>query len=259
MNTEKKKSPLLISIFVFTSMWIIYYVFEIFSGEIEGKYYILLNLFLPILFFVITALVFNHFYKRRKQGFKPTKIVIAIFVLISIEQLIKFIIRNNLSSDSSIELIKDWLYIRPFLNSLGSWGASRFGIKLGINSFTVLNIVGIPLIIQAYRCYVYEKGKSFWGDLSFVLFLSGGVCSLIDKLFFGGSLDYLSIGNLFIADLKDFYLTLSMGCLLNEMLITNEVKLLNSQEEEGEMFKKFIQFNKMDISRIKKKVFNKDR
>ena len=247
-----KKNSLLVSMLVFSSMWIIYYAFELFSGEIRGRYYIIMNLILPVLFFILTAAALDFFYKRKKKGFKAIIVIASIIVLIIIEQLIKFIIRKKYGANLSIEIIKDWLYLHPFLNSLGSWGASRFGLNLGMNSFTVLNIIGVPLIIQAYRCYIYERGKSFWSDTSFILFLSGGICSLIDKIFFGGSLDYLSIGNLFIADLKDFYLTLSMGCLINEMLITHRDELLSGEDDE--MFKKFIQFNKKDLSRIKKKL-----
>ena len=39
--------------------------------------------------------------------------------------------------------------------------------------------------------------------------ISGCLCSLIDKLFWGGSLDFLQIPTLFIFDLKDCYLTVA--------------------------------------------------
>ena len=39
--------------------------------------------------------------------------------------------------------------------------------------------------------------------------IAGSLCSLIDKLFWGGSLDFLQIPTLFIFDLKDCYLTVA--------------------------------------------------
>lgn len=255
-NIKINRKSLLISLLVFTSMWFVYYIFELVSGEIVGRGNKILTLVLPTLFFVILALVLNYC-SRKIHRFKPVTIIVAIIVLTILEQLIKYIIRNNLNSNSNIELITNWLYIRPFLNSLGSWGASRFGLKLGINTFIFLNIIAVPILVQAYRCYIADNGKSFWLDMSFLLCLSGSICSLIDKVFFGGSLDYLNVGNLFIADLKDFYITISIGCFLNETIINRKAESDKSEEDKDEeIFRRFIQFNKMDLERIKKKFIN---
>jgi signal peptidase II len=253
MQNDIKKKNTFLSVLVFTIMWLAYYSFELISGKISDKYQIIMSLLLPTLFFVILALMLNYFNGKKWIGFKLRNIFAAIIILTVLEQLIKFVIRNSLNSDSSIELINNWLYISPFLNSLGSWGASRFGLKLGINAFIVLNIIGIPLVIQGYRCYIDEKEKSFWMDMAFLLCLSGSLCSLIDKVFFGGSLDYLSVGNLFIADLKDFYITIALGCFFNEMLINNKQAFDTGTKDDIEVFRKFIEFNKKDILAVKTK------
>ena len=46
--------------------------------------------------------------------------------------------------------------------------------------------------------------------MSFLFVLSGALCSLIDKIFYGGSLDFIGISNLFIADIKDLYINLGL-------------------------------------------------
>ena len=53
--------------------------------------------------------------------------------------------------------------------------------------------------------------------------ISGCLCSLIDKLFWGGSLDFLQIPTLFIFDLKDCYLTVAE-------VIFVAIGILNSKE-----------------------------
>ena len=40
--------------------------------------------------------------------------------------------------------------------------------------------------------------------------MAGSICSLIDKLFWGGSLDFIQIPLFFTFDLKDCYLSLAV-------------------------------------------------
>ena len=46
--------------------------------------------------------------------------------------------------------------------------------------------------------------------MAFVFLFCGALCSLIDKVFYGGSLDFIGISNLFIADIKDIYINLGL-------------------------------------------------
>lgn len=50
--------------------------------------------------------------------------------------------------------------------------------------------------------------------MCFVFVSCGAICSLIDKVFYGGSLDFIGISNLFIADIKDLYINLGILFLL---------------------------------------------
>ena len=58
--------------------------------------------------------------------------------------------------------------------------------------------------------YIGQKVRLKLNDIfmSFLFILSGALCSLIDKIFYGGSLDFIGISNLFIADIKDLYISL---------------------------------------------------
>ncbi len=58
-------------------------------------------------------------------------------------------------------------------------------------------------------------------QLTFILLFSGGLCSLIDKIFWGGSLDFLHIHNLFIADIKDIFITIGLGSFIMSSIISD--------------------------------------
>lgn len=246
------KKPLWKVIGIFISMWMVYYVLELFCGNIQGTYAILINLIIPILFLSIMAAIFYCISTKRIAKFNSKKIVLIIFILIIIEQGTKLIIRSTPSIVSNYELIVNWLYFYPVLNTSGSWGASRFGLTFGIKVFLIINIIAIPLVVQIYRFYVKENGPSFWGNITFVLCFSGIVCSMIDKMFFGGSLDFLMLKGLFVADIKDFYITLSIGCLLIEIFLTSSFKSKSSFKDDFDLLKKFVMFNINNLKGFKK-------
>lgn len=243
--------PLLKIIGIFDLLWLIYYGLELLSGNIQGIGPILFNLIIPLLFLSIMAYIFYALAIKVSPGFSSKKILLIIFVLIIIEQGTKLIIRSTISMGTSYELIHDWLYFYPLLNTLGSWGASRFGINLGIDVFLAINIIIIPLVVQIYRFYIKEKEPSFWADTTFLLCFSGIICSMIDKMFFGGSLDFLMLKDLFVADIKDFYLTLSIGCMLTELILNSKLDTSGSFRDDLVLIKRFVMFNINDIKGIK--------
>jgi signal peptidase II len=246
------KTPLWKILCIFVSMWLAYYILELLSGNIHGIYSVLINLIIPTLFLSIMAAIFYYISIKSITEFNSKKIILITFILIIIEQGTKLIIRNTLGIGSNYEIITNWLYFYPLLNTLGSWGASRFGLTLGIKVFLIINIIAIPLVVQIYRFYIKENTPSFWVNVTFVLCFSGIVCSMIDKMFFGGSLDFLMLKDLFVADIKDFYITLSIGCLLVEILLNSKFQSKSSFKDDWDLLKGFVMFNINDLKGIKK-------
>lgn len=241
------KKPVFKVLGIFDSMWLVYYILELFSRNIHGTYAIWINLIIPILFLSLMATIFYTLSIKSTYRFTPKKTVIFIFILIAIEQIIKLIIRSSNGMGTSYELIHDWLYFHPVLNTLGSWGAARFGLNLGIGVFLVINIIIIPLVVQIYRFYIKENSPSYWANITFVLCFSGIICSMIDKMFFGGSLDFLMLKDLFVADIKDFYLTLSIGCMITEIFLNTKLEVKSSFKDDLDLIKRFVMFNINDL------------
>ena len=85
--------------------------------------------------------------------------------------------------------------------------------------------------------------------MCFIFVFCGALCSLIDKVFYGGSLDFIGISNLFIADIKDIYINL--GILFFVLKLFNNGYLSSDEDtsvkEDFNNLKKFLLFIKNDI------------
>ena len=85
--------------------------------------------------------------------------------------------------------------------------------------------------------------------MCFVFIFAGALCSLIDKIFYGGSLDFIGISNLFIADIKDIYINLGILFFIVTIFDSGYLKSDNdtSMKEDFNEFKKFLKFIKSDL------------
>lgn len=83
---------------------------------------------------------------------------------------------------------------------------ANFGIRISDKANIVLNI----FVVIAAVWFLYDMNKKeYQGKIFFVcscLFTSGAVCSLLDKLIWGGSPDYIYLFRRYIIDLKDIYI-----------------------------------------------------
>lgn len=86
---------------------------------------------------------------------------------------------------------------------------SIFNLELGMGvNITILIIINTVLL--AALCFLqfrlYKKGlMNTHTHIILSLFIAGSICSIFDKLVFGGSLDYLLVYQ-WICDLKDIYI-----------------------------------------------------
>ena len=87
--------------------------------------------------------------------------------------------------------------------------------------------------------------------MAFLFILSGALCSLIDKTFYGGSLDFIGISNLFIADIKDIYINLGILFFIMLIYMKGYFKEEDSStlKDDLQSVKKFFKFMKNDIFR----------
>nr|WP_312292278.1 signal peptidase II [Clostridium chromiireducens] len=242
------KNKKVLTMSVLPIMWAIYVLFELITGRITDSQTIFFNILLILLF----ALVGLFTYKigiKYESGFKSNILWTLFLLFFVLDQGVKFLIKlfwfNNYFS-----IIQNILYFRPIINTDGSWLNARFGTSVNFPILIALNTIAIFLFIEVYRYYLHKGNKDFWADMCFIFVSCGAICSLVDKIFYGGSLDFIGISNLFIADTKDLYINL--GILFFALTMFNKGYLSSNDDtsfsEDIQSLKRFLLFVKYDIA-----------
>lgn len=163
---------------------------------------------------------------------------LLILVLTTIEQGIKIFI-NQKFLNSNITLLSSWIYFKPVFNRDYSWINSLF--KLGVSKWFHIILVSLLLLIIVlfFNYLVFNKKVKPLVLIAFVFLISGSICSLIDKIFWNGSLDYIYVKGFFTFDLKDVYINIFTGLILY-MILTNYYNINNINERK--LIKDFMQF-----------------
>lgn len=163
---------------------------------------------------------------------------IGIFFLIAIEQLIKIEI-NNKFLDKRFDILPPFLYFEPVFNRRYSWFNSMLQLGNGKWIHIIIASIMIILVYLFYRYLNKELGKSKIVNVMFAFIFSGSICSLIDKIFWNGSLDYILVNGLFTFDLKDVYINIFNGLLILMMIFNNKTL---KQIEGKNIFKDFTKY-----------------
>ena len=245
--TNKINKEKLLTISLLPIMWMVYFLFEIITGRVNDFFTFIMN-FLLIIVFAITGYLIYFISRKYNMGFSNKSVIIIFITLLLIDQTIKIVIKIFFFNDY-LEIIKGFLSFDPIINTDGSWLNARFGLGVGFSALIFLNIIAVIIFIEVYRYYLSKGNKDFWADMSFLFITVGALCSLIDKVFYGGSLDFIGISNLFIADIKDIYINL--GILSFIMLIYAKGYFKEEDtttlKDDWESIKKFLKFMKKDL------------
>ncbi|GKX30102.1 peptidase A8 [Vallitalea longa] len=137
---------------------------------------------------------------------KKRTISFWIITLIAMDQIIKLIIKQYYFQ-KDINILGGLVYFRPVINTSYSWFNSLFDLGVGYYSHIIFNILTIILMLVAINYIYYYNNNSTLTDIITILFISGAICSLIDKIFYGGSLDFIYLRSLFTFDIKDCYVS----------------------------------------------------
>ncbi|EES50000.1 MULTISPECIES: signal peptidase II [Clostridium] len=242
MNNKK-----ILTVGILPLMWFLYFLFELFTGRIKDIPTVILNIFLMFLFALVGLFIYKIGHKNQ-NGFKFKTMLKLFLSLMIIDQGIKIFIKL-FYFDAYIDIIPNLLSFNPIINTDGSWLNARFGTNVSFPLLILFNIIALFVFVEIYRYALYKGNKDFWADMSFLFIFCGALCSLIDKLFYGGSLDFIGISNLFIADIKDIYINL--GILFFILTLFNNGYLSSDEEttlkEDLQNLKCFLTFIKNDI------------
>lgn len=90
------------------------------------------------------------------------------------------------------------------------------GMAFGINNSNKSNFL-ITLIVMLIVFHFIKEQKSRMDrntQIAIALVLAGGIGNLIDRIFFGGVLDYISIGNFPIFNFADILVVVRLGTFM---------------------------------------------
>ncbi|MBU1932930.1 MAG: signal peptidase II [Candidatus Omnitrophica bacterium] len=127
------------------------------------------------------------------QGRKSQAVASALFILLilSIDQGLKYLVRQNLSVGESIPIISNALHI-TFVSNTGA----AFGLfKNATHVFAVISIVAVVfiatlLIKTIQRAEFFRKPML---NFSLILILSGAIGNLLDRLLFSYVIDFIDV------------------------------------------------------------------
>lgn len=146
---------------------------------------------------------------------------LAVIVLIGIEQAIKLVI-NHSFLDARFPILPPLLYFSPVFNRRYSWFNSMLQFD-GSKWIHILFVAAFGILILLFYSFVNKKLGSYKIiHALFAVLFSGAACSLIDKVFWDGSLDYIYLKGFFTFDLKDVYINVFIGLLILAMLLKSE-------------------------------------
>lgn len=234
-------------------MWSLYFLFELLSGRVTDYDTVLGNLLLIILF-TFTGYIIHAFSLKHFNGLSYKIFFLFFSILIIVDQGIKLIIKFFFFHEE-FEIIANILSFHPIINTDGSWLNARFGTSVNFPLLIISNIIFLFLIVELFRYFASNGNKTFWSDMAFVFLFCGALGSLIDKVFYGGSLDFIGISNLFIADIKDIYINLGLYFFLlssySSGYLTSDEN--NSFNDDMKYIKNFLLFIKTDLTYLIKR------
>lgn len=171
---------------------------------------------------------------------------VLIILLVIIDQSIKLIVRNYYGM--RIPLINNVLYFMPTLNKDYSWINSLFQLGLG-KVFHIVSVIVILIFVYVTLKYLeYKVWNYSWINILRISFMSGGICSLIDKVFWDGSLDYILLKGFFVFDLKDCYITVfvivSTIIILKYRKVINDTKTIDILKDYAKFIRNYSKYSK---------------
>lgn len=106
-----------------------------------------------------------------------------------------------------------------------------------------IHIIGVAimlyLIIAFFLFLLRRVGTNRLANVMFSFLIAGATCSLIDKVCWNGSLDYILLKGMFTFDLKDLYIDVFIGLVVIGIIVKHP--MFDRLEEKG-FWKRFGRF-----------------
>lgn len=182
------------------------------------------NASLAVLYFSVPAIVLGVVGALMTAGEKiytATRGIswIWIIMLLGFDQAIKIYLFGLQWQTISIPIIDPVFYFDPSHNTAGSYLWVLLGME---NVKTLPHVIFVSVLafvlFEYWRFYTTKRPITFWNKGFVHLFLIGALANIIDNIFHGGSLDYITIRPFYTFDLKDMFITMAELFVLIEVI-----------------------------------------
>ena len=164
-----------------------------------------------------------------------SKTISIISALILTDQFIKLVIWVFFFN-VRFSIIPGVISFYPVINTFLSWFA--FYLPFTVNPF-FLYLSNIATFI--FILYLYNRHKQQTTEVKtcvkivYMLAVAGCICSFVDKIFYGGSIDYIYLESFFVLDLKDLYIIIAEIGVLLALVFPSILNGRNIQEDAEEV------------------------
>lgn len=165
----------------------------------------------------------------KKENWRYIVLIIAVVLIIILEQGLKVYIISNYKEMGSINVIENAINITYTENTGGAFGIVG---QNDLFTFVLVNIMVIGIII---RFIVTQRDRVGYGTLiALTLILGGGISNLLDRIFRGFVVDYIDISPIFkfpVFNLADFIIIIGWIWFV-AVISASTVKLKNEKVED---------------------------
>ncbi len=172
---------------------------------------------------------------------KNSKLI--IFILVLIDQITKLVV-NSFFNEKSFRFLYGKLGFDVYLNK---YYMSIFNSNLGLNLstlvLTLINLITLLFLISFYLYIVESNSLNKLLRISLILIISANICSIIDKVFWGGSLDFIVFFG-YIIDIKDILLYLGVFSFGIIYIYKYEIRKIDMRDVENLKFKNYFKYIK---------------
>ncbi|MCD8103196.1 MAG: lipoprotein signal peptidase [Alistipes sp.] len=111
------------------------------------------------------------------------KITLIITGLLLLDQVVKFLVKMNMTLDQSITVFPNWFFIKFIENPGAAFGTQIGGEygKLTLSLFRIIAVIGLSWFINK----LVKKNAPAGVIVGFILILAGAIGNIIDSAFYG--------------------------------------------------------------------------
>ena len=133
--------------------------------------------------------------------------VLSSIIIITIDQVTKYLVNTKISLNTSIEIIPGIIFISHVKNSGAAFGVFQ-------NRTNILIIISVIAIILIIILKIKLNLDSIFYNISLGFILGGAIGNLIDRIIFGEVVDFLHLRYFAVFNVADSFICIGFGIVI---------------------------------------------